>query len=41
MTELERRIKAKIPGEDTGITIRHSVCDVCAPDPHCGVDCYV
>ncbi len=41
MTELERRIKAKIPGEDTGIVVKHSVCDVCAPGPHCGVDCYV
>lgn len=41
MTELERRIKAKLPGEDTGIEIRRSVCDICAPGPHCGVDCYV
>lgn len=41
MTELERRIQAKIPGEDTGIEIRRSVCDICAPGPHCGVDCYV
>lgn len=41
MTELERRKKAKIPGEDTGIAVKQSVCDVCAPGPHCGVDCYI
>ena len=41
MTDLERRIKAKIPGEDTGITTKNSFCDICAPGPHCGVTCYV
>lgn len=41
MTELERKIKAKIPGEDTGIEIKHSICAICSPSHHCGVDCYV
>ena len=41
MTELEKKIKAKIPGEDTGIEIKHSLCAVCSPGHHCGVDCYV
>ncbi len=41
MTELEKKIKAKIPGEDTGIEVRHSLCAVCSPGHHCGVDCYV
>lgn len=41
MTELEKRIKAKIPGEDTGIEVRHSLCAICSPGIHCGVDCYV
>ena len=41
MTELEKRLCAKIPGEDTGITIVQGICDMCAPGPHCGVDCYV
>ena len=30
MTELERRIKAKIPGPDTGIEVRHTMCDICS-----------
>ena len=41
MTELEKKIKAKIPGEDTGIEIRHSLCAICSPSHHCGIDCYV
>ena len=41
MTELEEKIKAKIPGPDTGIEIRHSLCAICSPGHHCGVDCYV
>ncbi len=41
MTELEKKIKAKIPGEDTGIEVRHSLCAICSPSHHCGVDCYV
>lgn len=41
MTELEKKIKAKIPGEDTGIEVKHSLCAICSPSMHCGVDCYV
>ena len=41
MTELEEKIKAKIPGPDTGIEIKHSLCAICSPGHHCGVDCYV
>ena len=41
MTELEERLRAKIPGNDTGIEIRPSICAICSPDKHCGVDCYV
>ena len=41
MTELEMKLKAKIPGEDTGIEIRHSLCAICSPSHHCGLDCYV
>ena len=41
MTELEKKLKAKIPGEDTGIEVRHSLCAICSPGHHCGVDCYV
>lgn len=41
MTELEKKIKAKIPGKDTGIEVKHSLCAICSPGIHCGVDCYV
>jgi len=41
LTELERKIKAKIPGEDTGIEVKRSLCAICSPGHHCGVDCYV
>lgn len=41
MTELERRIKAKIPGADTGIETRHTMCDICSPGMHCGINAYV
>lgn len=41
MTEKERRIKAKIPGEETGIEIKRTMCDICTPGPHCGIDAYV
>lgn len=41
MTELEARIKAKIPGADTGIEIKKTMCDMCTPLCHCGIDAYV
>ena len=39
MTDLEKRIAAKIPGEDTGIEIKKTVCPIC--DRGCGMDAYV
>ena len=41
MTELERLLQAKIPGPETGIEIRRTICDICTPGPQCGVDAYV
>lgn len=41
MTDLEKRIKAKIPGEDTGIELRTTMCDICSPGMHCGINAYV
>jgi len=38
---LKEKIRAGIPGEDTGISIRNSFCDVCSPMPSCGVNCYI
>ena len=41
MDKLQRMIKAKIPGEATGIEIRKSICTICDPTTQCGLDCYV
>lgn len=41
MVTLNQKIAAKIPGEDTGIQIKKTVCDICSPDHHCGIDAYV
>ncbi len=41
MATREELLKAKIPCAETGIEIRHSLCDICSPTSHCGVNCYV
>ncbi|NCE66228.1 hypothetical protein D1159_17025 [Pseudoflavonifractor sp. 524-17] len=41
MTELEEKLKAKIPGADTGIEVKRSICAICSPSHHCGLNCYV
>ena len=41
MTKQEQMIKAKLAGSETGIEIRHSVCDICTPGPQCGLNVYV
>ena len=33
-----RRVRGKIPGDDTGIEIRPSVCTICDPTTQCGLD---
>ena len=41
MDRNESRLRAKLPGEDTGITIKKTMCDICSPGLQCGVDAYV
>ena len=41
MDTLARRLKAKLPGEDTGIEVRKSVCAICDPMTQCGLDLFV
>ena len=41
MTDLEERLEAKIPGTDTGIEVKRSICAICSPSHHCGLNCYV
>ena len=37
----EKLIKGKIACEETGIEIKKSVCGICNPNSHCGLDLYV
>lgn len=41
MDEKERLLSAKIPGPETGIEVKHTICDICCPSFHCGIDAYV
>lgn len=41
MATREELLKAKIPCEETGIKVCHTLCDICSPMNHCGVDAYV
>ena len=33
--------ESKLPGKETGIEIRHTICSICSPRSHCGIDAYV
>jgi anaerobic selenocysteine-containing dehydrogenase len=33
--------KGKVPLEDNGIEVRHTICSICNPNSHCGIDAYV
>jgi anaerobic selenocysteine-containing dehydrogenase len=37
-TEKNRRLRGKIPGADTGITVKQSICTICDPQTQCGLD---
>jgi len=39
--ENERRLAAKIPGEDTGIQVKRTVCNVCCSSFYCGMNAYI
>ena len=41
MDEKQRLLRAKIPGPETGIEVKHTICDICCPSFHCGIDAYV
>lgn len=41
MSDINKLIKAKIPGKETGIEVKRTLCDICCPGMHCGVDAYV
>ena len=33
--------QGKIPGEKSGIEVRKTICSICNPLSHCGIDAYV
>ncbi len=37
----DRLAQGKIPGLKTGIEVRKSICSICNPHSHCGIDAYV
>lgn len=37
----EQLSAGKVPGAKTGIEIRKSICSICNPHSHCGIDAYV
>ncbi|WP_368234189.1 molybdopterin-dependent oxidoreductase [Anaerotruncus rubiinfantis] len=41
MATIEQLLKAKIPCEETGIEVKRSLCDICTPGMHCGLNVYV
>jgi len=41
MTRQEKLLREKIPCAETGIEIKHTICDICTPGAHCGVNAYV
>ena len=38
---LDRMVRGKICSEETGIEIRKTICSICTPNNHCGIDAYV
>jgi anaerobic selenocysteine-containing dehydrogenase len=38
---MAERLASKIPGAETGIEIRNSVCAICDPQTQCGLDLYI
>jgi anaerobic selenocysteine-containing dehydrogenase len=34
-------IQGKVPGAQTGIEVRKTICAICDPLSHCGIDAYV
>lgn len=41
MQTSDERLRAKIPGAETGVEVRQTICDMCCPSFHCGIDAYV
>ncbi len=37
----EKMLKGKIPGPITGIEVKKSICSICNPHSHCGLDLYI
>ena len=38
---IDRLAKGKVPTKESGIEIRKTICSICSPHSHCGIDAYV
>ncbi len=38
---IDRMIKGKVPTKESGIEIKKTICSICNPHSHCGIDAYV
>ncbi len=38
---VDRMIKGKVPTKESGIEIKKTICSICNPHSHCGIDAYV
>ncbi len=41
MSTLKELLAGKIPCRETGIEVKQTICDICNPSFHCGIDAYV
>jgi len=41
ISEALGKTNMKVPGEESGIEVRKTICDICNPFTHCGIDAYV
>lgn len=41
MSNVDQLLKGKIPGQETGIEIKKSICTICDPQTQCGLNLYV
>jgi len=40
-SSIDRLTKGKVPTEESGVEIRKTICSICNPHSHCGIDAYV
>lgn len=41
MSDIHKLLQAKIPCAETGIEVKQTICSICSPTHHCGIDAYI